>query len=222
MRASRKKLLDLSLRNKLLNFPPVGPDHKDDGRAHKYLKLGSRFKAVWDRLVADDKQLKIFRFNPVELGDNLMRLNDALRKATARTETESIRQRIREINEEIAEGEAMAGEGHVWVDKLGEEAYQKRLRRLRDEAKTLEDTTGDSAFFFACGFLKWPEKPKSTKAAVDPAQDGVSTAHFAPLILIKVSLTDEGKGTPGRRKFRIVPEDDPQDNQSLKAKLKEE
>jgi len=34
MRSSRKNLLDLSLRNKLLNFPPVGPDHKDDGRAH--------------------------------------------------------------------------------------------------------------------------------------------------------------------------------------------
>lgn len=177
---------------------------------------------MWERLVAAEKQLRVFRFNPTELGDALKRLNEALRKTASRTEGDTLRQRIKEVNDEIAEGEAMVEEGHVWVDKLGEEAYQKRLRRLRDEAKTLEDTTGDSAFFLACGFLKWLERPKTTKVAIDPSKDGVSTARYAPLILIKVSLTDEGKGTPGRRKFRIVPEEDPQDNQSLKAKLKEE
>jgi very-short-patch-repair endonuclease len=222
MRSSRKNLLDLSLRNKLLNFAPVGPDHKDDGRAHKYLKLGGQIETVWERLVATEKQLRIFRFNPAELGDASKRLHESLRKTASRIEADSVRERIKEVSDEIAEGEAMANEGHVWVDKLGEEAYQKRLRRLRDEAKTLEDTTGDSAFFLAFGFLKWPERPKTTNLSVDPSADGVSTARFAPLILIKVSLTDEGKGTPGRRKFRIVPEDDPQDNQSLKAKLKEE
>ena len=222
MKASRKKLLDLSLRNKLINFPPVGPDHKDDGRAHKYLKVGGQLKAVWDRLVDDEKQLKIFRFNPAELEESLRKLNDALRKTSARSEADLIRQRIKETTEEIAEGKAMAVEGHVWVDKLGDEAYQKRLRRLRDEAKSLEDTTGDSAFFLAFGFLKWPEKPKSSRVAIDPTQDGISTARCAPLILVKISLTDEGKGTPGRRKFRIVPEDDPTDNQSLKAKLYED
>jgi very-short-patch-repair endonuclease len=222
MKSSRKKLLDLSLRNKLLNFPPVAPDYNDDGRAHKFLKVGGRLQAVWERLVDDTKALKIYRYSPVELQNALKRLNEASRKTAARTEADLLRQQIREITEEIAEGEAMVNEGHLWVDKLSEEAYQKRLRRLRDEAKTLEDTTGDSAFFIACGFLKWPEKPKTTRVAVDPAKDGISTARYAPLILIKVTLTDEGKGSPGRRKFRVVPQDAPQDNQSLKAKLKDE
>jgi very-short-patch-repair endonuclease len=221
MRASRKRLLDLSLKNRLLNYAPADPEHRDDGRAHKFLKLHGRFKSVWARLVADDKQLRVFRFNPPELGDALKKLNEALRKAS-RQESEAIREKTREINEEIAEGEAMAAEGHVWAEKLGDEAYQKRLRRLSDEAKSLEDTTGDSAFFLACGFLRWPEKPKSSRTSVDPAADGVSTFRYAPLVLVKVSLTDEGRGAAGRKQFRIVREDEPQDNQSLKAKLHEE
>ena len=108
MKASRKKLLDLSLRNKLINFPPVSPEHKDDGRAHKFLKVGGQLKAVWDRLVDEEKQLKIYRFNPFELEDSIRKLNETLRKTTARSEVDLIRQRIREINAEIAEGKAMA------------------------------------------------------------------------------------------------------------------
>lgn len=222
MEASRKNLLDLSLRNRLLNYSPADPEHRDDGRAHKFLVVRGRLKASWERLVGEAKQLKISRFNPVELAEMVKRLNESLRKAVSKSEGELIRSRIKEVQDEIDEGESLASEGHVWVEKLGEEAYQKRLRRLRDEAKSLEDTTGDSAFFLAFGFLKWPERPKPNRSSVDPANDGVSTARYAPLLLIKVSLTDEGKGSPGRRKFRIVPEDDPQDNQSLVAKLREE
>jgi very-short-patch-repair endonuclease len=221
MKASRKKLLDLSLRNRLLNYAPADPEHRDDGRAHKFLKLQGRLKPVWERLVAEDKQLKISRFNPVEIGNALKRLNESLKKAN-RAEAGSITEKVRELNAEVQEIESLAAEGHVWVDQLGDEQYQKRLRRLSDEAKSLEDTTGDSAFFLACGFLRWPERPKSSRLSVDPAKDGVSTHKFAPLLLVKVSLTDEGKGATGRKKFRIVREDDPQDNQSLKAKLKEE
>lgn len=222
MEASRKNLLDLSLRNRLLNYSPADPEHRDDGRAHKFLVVRGRLKAAWERLVGEAKQLRISRFNPTELAETLKRLNESLRKAANKGEGDLIRARIKEIQQEIDEGESLASEGHVWVERLGEEAYQKRLRRLRDEAKTLEDTTGDSAFFLAFGFLKWPERPKPNRSSVDPANDGISTARYAPLLLIKVSLTDEGKGSPGRRKFRIVPEDDPQDNQSLVAKLREE
>lgn len=222
MEASRKNLLDLSLRNRLLNYSPADPEHRDDGRAHKFLVVRGRLKASWERLVGEAKQLHISRFNPTELAEMLKRLNESLRKAANKNERDLIRTSIKEVQDEIEAGESLASEGHVWVEKLGEEAYQKRLRRLRDEAKSLEDATGDSAFFLAFGFLKWPERPRPNRSSVDPANDGVSTARFAPLLLIKVSLTDEGKGSPGRRKFRIVPEDDPQDNQSLVAKLREE
>ena len=51
MEASRKNLLDLSLRNRLLNFSPADPEHQDDARAHKFLVVKGRLKAVWDRLV---------------------------------------------------------------------------------------------------------------------------------------------------------------------------
>jgi very-short-patch-repair endonuclease len=221
MRSSRKRLLDLSLRNRLLNYGPADPEHHDDGRAHKFLKVCGRFEAVWERLVAEDKQLRVSYFKPAELRDEQKKLAEELRRGS-RSESPAILERIAEIARELADGEREAAEGHVWVEKLSEEAYQKRLRRLRDEAKSLEDSTGDSAFFLACGFLKWPEKPKSSRSSVDPAVDGVSTFRYAPLVLVKASITDAGKGSPGRKQFRIIREEDPQDNQSLKAKLQEE
>lgn len=223
MAASRKKLLDLSMRNRLLNYSPADPDHREDSRAHKYLVVKGRLKAVWDRLVDDDKQLRISRFDPDDLGAQYKKLSEAAKKAEPRSESEAIKLKIKELKDAINEGEEMAEEGHVWVENLGDEAYQKRLRRLKDEAKTLEDGTGDSAFFLAIGFLKW--RTRETPRPSDPSKDGGKSPKvdkFAPLIVVKVSLTDEGKGAPGRRKYRIVREDDPQDNQSLKAKLKEE
>jgi very-short-patch-repair endonuclease len=223
MAASRKKLLDLSMRNRLLNYSPADPDHRDDGRAHKFLIVRGYLKAVWDRLVDDEKQLRISRFDPDELRAQIKKLNEAAKKAESRAESEPIKFQTKELQDALDEGEEMAKEGHVWVENIGDEAYQKRLRRLKDEAKTLEDGTGDSAFFLAIGFLKW--RTREMQRPADPSKDGGKSPKvekFAPLIVVKVSLTDEGKGAPGRRKYRIVREDDPQDNQSLKAKLKEE
>lgn len=219
MESSRKKLLDLSLRNRLLNFSPANPEYQDDSRAHKFLVIQGKLRPVWDRLVDEEKQLRISRFNPEDLANRLKQLNEA-KKSSTNGQTEVLKTQIKELMAELKEGEDMAEEGHVWVENLSEEAYQKRLRRLKDEAETLEDTTGDSAFFLALGFLKWKEKETRPRTAEETGEAKVF--KFAPLVLVKISLTDEGRGTPGRRKFRIVHEDRPQDNQSLKAKLKDE
>ena len=219
MESSRKKLLDLSLRNRLLNFAPANPEHEDDGRAHKYLVIKGRQRAVWDRLVDEEKQLRISQFDPKGIANRLKQLNES-KKTSSSSQSEVIKEQIKELMLELKEGEDLAADGHVWVENLAEEAYQKRLRRLKDEAETLEDTTGDSAFFLALGFLKWKEKETRPRTAEETGEAKIF--KFAPLVLVKISLTDEGRGTPGRRKFRIVHEDRPQDNQSLKVKLKDE
>ncbi|NJL72651.1 MAG: DUF4011 domain-containing protein [Candidatus Competibacteraceae bacterium] len=212
--------MDLSLRNRLLNFAPADPEHQDDGRTHKFMTVNGNMRKVWCRLVDEEKQLRISRFDRKEILDRIEKLTAVSRSSANDAEVQSTKIQVRELKAELKDGEAMAEEGHVWVERLSEDAYQKRLRRLKDAAETLEDTTGDSAFFLACGFLRWRERVDRSRSG--DADTEKSVPRFAPLVLVKVSLTDDGKGIPGRRKFRIVPEDQPQDNQSLKAKLKDE
>ena len=39
LRRSRQRLLDLTLRNRLLNFRPGNPNYRDDLKAHKHVVL---------------------------------------------------------------------------------------------------------------------------------------------------------------------------------------
>lgn len=219
MEASRERLLDLTLRNNgLLSFKPADPSHHDDGRAHKYLLVHGKIKAVWSQLIDKEKDVKIRLFGKTALENSLEKEIDALKRPENRSKGDSIRARIADFQAQLTEIETAADEGQVWADKLTPEAFQKRLKRLREESKTLEDNTGDSAFFLAFGFLRWREsKARGVGKAAGSPQD-----LFAPLVLIKVSLKEDGRGQPGKRQFKLAPEDDPQDNESLRAKLKKE
>lgn len=218
MESSRERLLDLTLRNKLLNFAPADPAHHDDGRAHKYLVVQGKIKVVWSRLMDEEKDLKIRLFAKTALESALQKEVEALKRPENRTRGESIRARISDLKAELEEIENAEADGQVWADKLTPEAFQKRLKRLREESKTLEDTTGDSAFFLAFGFLRWREsKARGVGKAAGSPQD-----LFAPLVLIKVSIKEDGRGQPGKRQFKLTTEDDPQDNESLRAKLKKD
>jgi hypothetical protein len=43
---SRQKLLDLTLRNRLLNFKPGNPDYREDAKGHKHMVLKGTVDAV--------------------------------------------------------------------------------------------------------------------------------------------------------------------------------
>lgn len=218
MEFSRERLLDLTLRNKLLNFSPADPEHRDDGRAHKYLLVQGKLKAVWARLMDEEKDLRVRLFDKASIQDALAKETDTLKRPENRARAESIRAKIAELKAQLQEVENAETEGQVWAEKLTPEAFQKRLKRLREESKTLEDTTGDSAFFLACAFLRWRE----SKARGVGQAAGSPQYHFAPLVLIKISLKEDGRGLPGKRQFKLSAEDAPQDNESLRAKLKKD
>ncbi|MEI6342220.1 MAG: hypothetical protein WCR07_09695, partial [Verrucomicrobiota bacterium] len=59
LRRSRQRLLDLTLRNRLLNFRPGNPEHRDDHKAHKHIVLKGIIESSWRCLVVDEKQIEI-------------------------------------------------------------------------------------------------------------------------------------------------------------------
>ncbi|MEI8044516.1 MAG: DUF4011 domain-containing protein, partial [Verrucomicrobiota bacterium] len=59
LRRSRQKLLDLTLRNRLLNFKPGNPNFRDDQKGHKHLSLKGKTDAVWESLVEKEKRVEV-------------------------------------------------------------------------------------------------------------------------------------------------------------------
>ncbi|MEI8043855.1 MAG: DUF4011 domain-containing protein [Verrucomicrobiota bacterium] len=100
------------------------------------------------------------------------------------------------------------------VSLLSEEAFAKRLKKIRHEQNSLIDSTGDSALFLAIGFLEWSEAAPHPKAG---------QPMFAPLVLLHVHLEEERSPEGGKRSFYIQMDlDQPQDNPCLAEKLRQE
>src|SRR3954463_7709744 len=59
LRRSRQRLLDLTLRNRLLNFRPGNPDYRDDLKTHKHAVLKGHIESLWQSLVKDEKSIEV-------------------------------------------------------------------------------------------------------------------------------------------------------------------
>src|SRR5437867_1885394 len=59
LRRSRQRLLDLTLRNRLLNFRPGNPDYRDDLKAHKHAVLKGHIDFLWQELVEGEKHIEV-------------------------------------------------------------------------------------------------------------------------------------------------------------------
>ena len=59
LRRSRQRLLDLTLRNRLLNFRPGKPDYRDDLKAHKHAVLRGHIDFLWRELVEGEKHIEV-------------------------------------------------------------------------------------------------------------------------------------------------------------------
>jgi very-short-patch-repair endonuclease len=174
---SRQQLLDLTARNKLLNFPPGAPDFKDrDNRVYKHMPVLANLNAVWRRLVGDGKSIRVFCSE--EGGQD---------------------QRSREL---IDSGSLAA--------VFEEESLEKRLVKLFRERSTLEQLTGDSAFFLALGFLEWRDAPEGK-------------THFAPLLLLHVEILRSKTAGGGVRTYSVqMDTGEHSGNPCLREKLNQE
>ena len=217
---SRKRLLDLTLRNRLLNFRAGDPNHKDDSKTHKHMVFKADVESVWSLLVEDEKPACITCLTKERIeqlqqewerigGPKRIQRADADDRQVALSipprDWERLAPSIRIINDTLQRGDL--------ISLLPEEAFKKRANRIRKEQNSLSDSTGDSALFLAIGFLQWTEAPPDPKAG---------QPIFAPLVLLHVELQELRQEEGGERSYVLrMDGDQPQHNPCLAEKLRE-
>lgn len=141
--AWKRKLLDLSLRNRLLNLPARGRIVRfmvpDVARLEDALADGARFT---------------IQARPGETAEE-----DAVEVGTARPKRSE-----EELRELLAAGQA----GRTLYADLDAETLDKRLTALRRESQTAEEEGGSSNLYLAVGLLKFFETEKSQKLRLAP------------------------------------------------------
>ena len=219
LRRSRQRLLDLTLRNRLLNFRPGHPNYRDDLKAHKHVVLKGHIDSVWQQLVRDEKHIEILgltRDQHTQVAQELRLKSGAQLSLPAnsgqalttidREQWEDIRGSVRGVSQLLQKGNL--------ISLLPEEAFQKRLTKIRNEQNTLANSTGDSALFLAIGFLEWSEAEPHPRAG---------ESLFAPLILVHVNLYQGKKEEGGEREFLLnMDVDQPQGNPCLAEKIRQD
>lgn len=219
LRRSRQRLLDLTLRNRLLNFKPGNPEYRDDLKAHKHIVLKGHVESVWQTLVEDEKEIEVVgltREQQAQIAQELRLQSKGnqgsgaggpLSLASLRHDDwEDLRGSIRGVSQFLQRGNLLS--------LLPEEAFRKRLTKIRNEQNTLANSTGDSALFIAMGFLQWCE-PEPHPKANEPL--------FAPLVLVHVNLEQRRTDDGGEREFYLrMDADQPQGNPCIAEKLRQD
>lgn len=216
IRRSRQRLLDLTLRNRLLNFRPGNPNYRDDLKGHKHVGLKGHIESLWQTLVNDEKQVEIAHLTRDQQSQLAQELRQSENQTTAGTganlslaslgheEWTDVFDSIRGVSQFLQRGNL--------ISLLPDENFRKRLTKIRNEQNTLANSTGDSALFLAIGFLEWCEAPPHPRA---------NEPLFAPLILVHVNLDQKRTEEGGEREFVIhMDADQPQGNPCLAEKLR--
>ena len=219
LRRSRQRLLDLTLRNRLLNFRPGNPNYRDDLKTHKHVVLKGHIESLWESLVENEKPIEIaglMRDQQAQLAQE-MRLHSASQSGRNPTAGLSLATLVHEDWEDVRGSirgvSQFLQKGHL-LSLLPEEAFRKRLTRIRNEQNTLANSTGDSALFLAIGFLEWCEAEPHPRA---------NEPLFAPLVLVHVSLDQKRTEEGGEREFLLhMDADQPQGNPCLVEKLRQD
>ncbi|MCR9296772.1 MAG: DUF4011 domain-containing protein, partial [bacterium] len=221
----RERLLDLSLRNPLLNY------RKSKRRT---LQIVNELpNVIYERLVGDGKSF-IFDFVPdpptdessdlktqsqqAELfgtatdGDGLS-ASDGREVGSAATESNQVERDVQRFSIDLptAPEHTKSLEKHLVDEKLQTNLVKDKLhavlRYMQREATTAMQETGINYLFLAVGFLSWQETESSEKD------------RMAPLILIPVKIEKVSKGNGEARYTASWDEDDVQFNLSLQKKL---
>ena len=165
---TRKELLDLSMRNRLLNTP------LNQSRSSRLDVVDELSEQVFRHLVTDGKTMS---FLPVPEKDGGEENSDEQMSLLAQPEDEG------QDEEQEENGIALRHTDDKLQTKLKSEQLQKKLLKLFYDAKTCEEEQGVNILYLAVGFLKWYEDDKS------------DVERFSPLILIPVSLSRQSVGS---------------------------
>lgn len=204
----REKLLDISKRNKLLNF-----------RRNKssLVIVGRQPEQVFERLVRDSKSMFLKSIpEPEEKKEDedsadLPKTKEQLIVLAAKHAEIDIREELPLVilpEEEISPVDT----NNNLQTKLFMPELETRLRRIRSKAQSIIQETGQNQFYLALGFLQWKER------------EDVNKMYEAPLVLIPVQIKKgriDAKTRCYRYSLQYTGEDLIQ-NLSLSEKLKME
>ncbi|MCL5958756.1 MAG: DUF3320 domain-containing protein [Chloroflexi bacterium] len=177
LEAARQRLLDLSPRNRLLNFKPT---------KSSTIQVVEELPAeIYEILVLREKSMR-FRGKPRGLGHS--QTEGDVEQATlcgfeldtAHSDDED----IASIWEMPSDAEATDRHSDRFLQtSLDSEVLQKRLFYINQQARSALEEQGYTILYLALGFLKWTESPDSTQW------------RYAPLITVPVELdrTQVGK-----------------------------
>lgn len=202
----REKLLDLSLRNNLLNF------HSKSTRVVKI--VNELPDQIYTYLVENQKQMTLI---PSKEGDgvdgqpntgnknsnqlNLFEISQDRTVSNPNTTKKNISKAVKSVETETLEQQdeiqniESSGDPELPEDKgfeknknpefydeflqtdLVEERLDGRMRRINNDYKNILDSTGSNMLFLAVGFLEWYDTTREPEKA-----------RYAPLILIPINL----------------------------------
>ncbi len=194
---ARKQLLDLSLRNRLLNYRPT---------KNRTLRVHDEsIRELYDILVIQGKTMQ---FHPVgalpksSASDSSPDISETAASQDAGDETGSSIWKLPDSEEDLP--------SHLTdlflETKLEKEPLQKRLFYISNEAASIVEEQGYTVLYLALGFLEWTDGASPVKSVK------------SPLVLVPVELTREKIQTAF--KIRWTGEDIGS-NISLQEKLKE-
>ncbi len=197
---ARKRLLDLTMRNRLLNFR--------HSRVKSLRIIDEIPSQVYDILVIKERSME---FLPLKLNnlknqatiDSIEKDNSERNSFGEKSEDESLLWKLPEPDEPIASNHT----DRFLQTSLEPDNLQKKLFKIHSLSEEFFEEQGYSILFLALGFLEWNEGPSSNQT------------HKSPLILLPVELERRKVGTAFTVKWTG---DDPLGNISLIEKLKEQ
>lgn len=192
---SRKELLDLSIRNRLLSIP-VGSKSARVVQVHDELS-----DQIFRLLVTEKKSLS---FLPRQQSKGVDALIDA-GDVTAEADDEEIGLPQPDESDHGTVGPAKRHIDSRLQTALSPEGLQTRLLTLFCDAQTMIEEQGVNILYLALGQLKWLEAEQS------------DTPRYAPLVLVPVEI--QRKSASEKFYIRWL-EEDVEENLSLRAKLK--
>jgi len=194
---ARKKLLDLTLRNRLINYRPT--------KARTLTILNDNPMDIYEILVLKEKSMK---FRPTKTNNSHLPPSPPSSQDNQQIPDAGLPEKeSSEWKPRSTDNDVKIQQSDNFLDTpFDEDALKKKLYYIAQESKTVLDEQGYTILFLALGFLDWYDSPSAEK----PSR--------APLILIPVEL----KRGEVRESFSLQwTNEDILTNLSLKEKLKE-
>lgn len=195
LEASRKDLLDLGLRNPLLNYRPS---------SSKGIEVVDELPTEVFRILVREGRTMTFKAGPESPVAETSGGHEDLASAAAPTETD-FPTPLLQPDEPSSGGPAERHLDRQLQTTVSSEKLQSRLLRTERDARTFMEEQGVNLLFLALGMLRWYEAESSEEV------------RKAPLVLVPVSLDR----SDAMQRFRLsYTGEELWENLSLKAKLK--